>query len=82
MRNIQATDPLAIAVTKAIHDGDVRGLGLLLAENEGLAKSRIIDARGGSRTLLHIVADWTGHFPNGARTVAALIAAGGDPNEP
>lgn len=41
---------------------------------------RIVDAHGVSRTLLHIVADWPGHFPNGARTVAALIAAGADVN--
>jgi ankyrin repeat protein len=29
---------------------------------------------------LHIVTDWPGHFPNGARTVAALVAAGADVN--
>ena len=28
------------------------------------------------RTLLHIAVDWPGHFPNGADTVAILIAAG------
>ena len=82
MLNINATDPLAIAVTKAIREGDLESLERLLAENDGLAKARIVDARGGSRTLLHIVADWPGHFPNGARTVAALVAAGADPNEP
>src|SRR5207302_1725685 len=30
--------------------------------------------------LLHIAADWPGHFPNGAAAVRALIAAGADPN--
>lgn len=82
MRNIDASDPLATAVTKAIHEGDIGGLERLLAENDRLAKAKIIDARGGSRTLLHIAADWPGHFPNGARTVAMLIAAGADPNQP
>jgi ankyrin repeat protein len=33
-----------------------------------------------SRTLLHIAADWPGHFPNGASIVATLIAAGADAN--
>jgi ankyrin repeat protein len=28
------------------------------------------------------VADWPGHIPNGARTVAALIAAGAEANAP
>jgi ankyrin repeat protein len=33
-----------------------------------------------SRTLLHVATDWTGHFPNGAETVAILIEAGADVN--
>ncbi len=82
MLNINATEPLAIAVKKAIHEGDLDGLKGLLAKNDGLAQAKILDARGGSRTLLHIAADWPGHFPNGARTVAVLIAAEADPNQP
>ena len=33
-----------------------------------------------SRTLLHLVADWPGHYPNGAQAVAVLVAAGADVN--
>ncbi len=40
----------------------------------------MIDRCGVSRSLLHIAADWPGHFPNGAQTVAVLAAAGADVN--
>ena len=80
--NIPADDALAAAVVSAIRTGNVDGLQRLLNEHPGLATARIVDAKGGSRTLLHIVADWPGHFPNGARTVAALVAAGAEVNAP
>lgn len=34
------------------------------------------------RSLLHIASDWPGHFPNGAATIAMLLAAGADANAP
>src|SRR5262249_61505224 len=82
MLNLRFDDALAVAVVSAIHRGDIEELQRLLNENPGLAKARVVDDRGGARTLLHIVADWPGHFPNGARTVAALIGSGAEVNAP
>jgi ankyrin repeat protein len=73
-------DPLAIATGAAIRGGDVDALERLLSENPGLATARIVDKQGGARTLLHVAADWPGHFPQSSRTVSLLIAAGADPN--
>lgn len=78
--NIPADDFRAVSVVAAIQSGDVDRLRQLLEANPGLATSRIGDAKGTSRTLAHVVADWPGHFPNGARTVATLVAAGADVN--
>lgn len=77
---IPAGDPLGIAITSAIQRGDVDQLKQLVSVNEGLARAKIVDAQGVTRTLLHVVADWPGHYPNGAITVATLIAAGADVN--
>jgi uncharacterized protein len=74
-------DRLAVAATEAIHGGDTAGLARLLAEHPDLATARIGDPDGGmSRTLLHVVTDWPGHFPGGAAAVAILVAAGADVN--
>ncbi len=77
---LRSDDPLAVAVTAAIRSGDLGTLRRLLAENDGLATARIVDDRGGSRTLLHVLTDWPARFPDGARTVAVLVAAGADVN--
>ena len=63
----------------AIHAGDVATLQRLLADNPGLATSRLGGAAKG-RTPLHVVADWPGYFPNGPQVVRMLIEAGADPN--
>lgn len=78
-------DPLGRAVVAAIHKGDVGAVKRLLDENPGLANARIGDpnvpvASQMTRTLLHVVADWPGHFPNGAAIVHVLADAGGDVN--
>ncbi len=80
-----ATDePLAAAAIDAIHRGDVARLKQLLTEHPELATAGFASAkdreRGTSRTLLHVVTDWPGNFPNGAETVAALVEAGADVN--
>ena len=77
MLNIGKFDPLGVAVMKAIRSGDLDTLRRLAGDKPGLVTARI-----DGRTLLHVVADWPGHFPNGAAVVTALIAAGADPNAP
>lgn len=77
---LDAHDPLAVAVTHAVHRGDTGALAALLEGHPGLAQARIRDAGGCERTLLHLVADWPGHFPNGAEAVRVLVAAGADVN--
>jgi hypothetical protein len=82
MSTIDASEPLALSVVQAIHTGDAKSLKRLLAENPGLATARIRQPcdrdPADSRTLLHIATDWPGHFPNGAATVVALVAAGAE----
>lgn len=76
--NIPAGDPRAVALVSAIQSGEVAQLRRLLDENPVLAAARIVDACGTARTLLHVVADWPGHFPDGAGAVETLIDAGAD----
>lgn len=80
MTTIPAATPTASRLIAAIQSGDVDALERQLRDDPPLATARIIDERGVARTLLHIAADWPGHFPNGATTVAALAAAGADVN--
>jgi hypothetical protein len=75
---IPGDDPRAVNARAAIHAGDVAALERLLAKHPGLATAGFADERGHVRTLLHVATDWPGHFPNGAATVAALVAAGAD----
>jgi uncharacterized protein len=63
----------------AIRSGDVAALQRLLADNPGLAASKLGGIAKG-RTPLHVVADWPGYFPNGPHVVRMLIEAGADPN--
>ncbi|MCW2706887.1 MAG: ankyrin repeat family protein [Frankiales bacterium] len=78
---IDTRDPLAVAVVDAIHLGDVASLRRLLHDHPELGPARIGDLAQ-SRTLLHVVTDWPGHFPNGAEIVVVLTRAGADVNAP
>lgn len=81
-------EALAVEVVKAIRTGDVPSLKRQLAENPGLVTARIVgrdyddkcNSLKMSRTLLHVVTDWPGHFPNGATTVTVLVDAGAEVN--
>ncbi len=81
---ISTDDPIAVAAVDAIHTGDVAGLRALLEQHPELATAALggDDSRDPAmtRTLLHVVTDWPGHFPNGPQIVATLIAAGADVN--
>jgi ankyrin repeat protein len=78
--NLDADDPIAVALGEAIRAGDLSAVQRLLDEHPGLASARIQGRRGGSRTPLHVASDWPGYFPNGPAIVRLLIQAGADPN--
>lgn len=63
-----------------IHAGDVARLQELLDDNPGLATSRL-GGIGKGRSLLHVVTDWPGYFPNGPQVASMLIEAGADVND-
>ena len=80
---LEPSAPLALAVTQAIKAGDLPTLHDLLGANPGLAAARIGGECKGiwmSRSLLHVLTDWPGNWPNAAATAAMLIGAGADVN--
>ena len=79
---IDTADPRVVAIVDAIHKGDTTGLRGLLAEHPELATAAFgTEVSGGmSRTALHVVTDWPGHYPNGPEIVAVLVNAGADVN--
>jgi hypothetical protein len=82
---ISADDPRAVDAVEAIHVGDIDRLRALVQEYPELATVALGNAddgekKGMSRTLLHVVTDWPGHFPNGAEAVGVLVDAGADVN--
>jgi hypothetical protein len=79
---ISTEDPVAVAAVEAIHAGEVETLKQLLRDNPDLATARLgdDDPDGMSRTLLHVVTDWPGHYPYGAATVGVLVQAGAEVN--
>ena len=77
---IPADDPTATELVLAVHGGDIDTIRRLLAGDPRLARAGLVDRKGGFRTLLHLVADWPGYFPNGPQIVHLLIQAGADPS--
>ena len=73
---MDSQDPVAIAAVHAIRTGDTTSLASLLSQHPGLASEQI----HGTRTPLHVAADWPGYFPAGPAVVRLLIEAGADPN--
>jgi len=80
--DIPVDDPRAVALIKAIRSGDLPQLEQLLRQDGELAAARIVDDKLVRRSLLHIVTDWPGHFPEGPRTVALLVRYGAGVNAP
>jgi hypothetical protein len=81
MLTLDASEPLARAITDAIQTGNLDELKNLLGGRPELARATIVRRnRCGeqSRSLLHIATDYPGHFPNAEDTVRVLIAAGAD----
>src|ERR1700761_42231 len=70
------SDPIAIALVQGIHTGDTAAIAELLRDHPGLVAEHI----HGSRSPLHVAADWPGYFPNGPAVVRLLLEAGADPD--
>jgi uncharacterized protein len=73
--------PTAVELRIAVQGVNVELVRRLLSDRPELARARF-EARGGSSTALHFVADWPGYFPRGPEIVQVLIEAGADPNTP
>jgi hypothetical protein len=82
MQCLSPANPLAREAVRTIQMGDVAALQQLLVQHPSLATVRVGDESPGgqTRTLLHVLTDWPGHFPNGAAIVPLLVAAGADVN--
>jgi ketosteroid isomerase-like protein len=75
-RRLRPDGPLARKVTEVIRSGTATELEQLLREHPSLARARLGDDRGQSRTLLHVVTDWPGHVAEAAAKIRALVGAG------
>jgi ankyrin repeat protein len=78
--DIAIDEPRAVSLMSAIRSGDVTKLEEMLRQDPELGAARIVDEKQVRRSLLHIVTDWPGHFPEGPRTAALLVRHGADVN--
>jgi len=74
-----ATADAASALVAAVRAGDVDTVRRIVADDPELVAGPL-GGPFGSRTALHVVADWPGYFPHGPEIVRVLVAAGADPN--
>lgn len=83
---IPAAEPLAIATSTAIKEGDLPTLRDLLSQHPNLATALITspspDGQPEARNLLHIATDWPGHLPHAASTIHLLASAGANVSAP
>ncbi len=79
---LRSDEPLAVELTAAIKAGEAERLRALLTSHPELARCAVVDAKGGGRTPLHLLADWPGHNPHAAAIVQILTAAGADLDAP
>lgn len=77
---IPDSDPIGFGLVTAIHEGDINAIDTMLGHDPELARARIRDHMGATRTLLHVVTDWPGYFPYGPDVARLLIDVGADPN--
>src|ERR1700757_2456570 len=80
-RTLRSDEPLGIALTAALKQGEVDRLCRLLAAEPELATCVVRDQKAG-RTPLHLFADWPGHIPNAEAIVQMLAAHGADLDAP
>jgi ankyrin repeat protein len=64
-----------------LHSGDLDGIRTAASDDPSLLTSYFGD-ESDARTVLHVVTDYPGHFPNVASVIAFLVAAGADVNAP
>jgi ankyrin repeat protein len=75
-------EPLAVEITAAVQRGQADEVARLLERYPDLPRAWVVKdgEAAGSRTLLHLFADWPGHRRNPREIVRALNDAGADLN--
>ncbi|KAK2591313.1 hypothetical protein QQS21_010997 [Conoideocrella luteorostrata] len=78
---VDTEEPRVIAICEAIHKGDTSSLKALLQEHPDLTTA-YLGSPDEARTLLHVLTDWPGNYPNGAKTTQILAEAGAKVDAP